>query len=82
MPTHYILINEAGVYVKDAAFFICQGGLVEPWGRLWEPVETTSLYAAREIGIKRRRERYPDCHKTKGEDGEPAELYWPEARGV
>lgn len=35
MPTHYVLINEAGVYVKEAKFFIKQGGLVELWGKGW-----------------------------------------------
>ncbi len=80
MVTHYILVNEAGVYTKDASFFVSQGGLVEEWGKNWEPVTARSLYAARNIGIKRRRERFPDCHKTLGERGERPEDYWPEAK--
>lgn len=80
--THYVLANAAGVYVKDAAFFASQGGLADDWGKSWEPVIAGSLYDARNAGIKIRRQRFPDCHKTLGENGEAPESYWPEAKGA
>ncbi len=80
-PTHYLCITESSVGTKEASFFIEQGGLRQPWGKHWEPVVAENLYAARNIGIKLRRERFPKCHKTMGEDGEAPESYWPEARG-
>lgn len=81
-PTHYVLANSAAVYVKEADFFISQGGLKDEWGKHWTPVTATSLYQARAIGIKLRRERFPHALKTMGESGERPEDYWPEARGA
>lgn len=78
---YYILVNESGVYVKDCMLFEAQSGLRENWGKNWEYINALSLYDARAIGIKLRRERFPDCHKTLGEDGEAPENYWPEAKG-
>lgn len=79
--THYVQVKDSAVFVKDAAFFVEQGGLREPWGKTWEPVEADSLYDARRIAIKLRRDRYPDSHRTGGED-EPMETAWPEAKGL
>lgn len=79
-PTHYLLVNSAGVYVKVAELFEGQGGLTEEWGKAWEPCVSSSLYGARREGIRRRRERYPNSHVTLGED-EPMCIAWPEARG-
>lgn len=81
MTTYYILVNEAGVYTKEGDFFEQQGGLTQPWGQKWERIEASSLYDARNQGIKLRRDRYPNSHMTMGEDGEPPEIYWPEAKG-
>lgn len=80
--TYYVLANSAGVYVKDYATFTNGGGLTEPWGQAWELVDAESMYAARNEGIRRRRDRFPTSHKTMGENGEPPESYWPEARGA
>lgn len=80
MATHYVLVNEAGVYVKEATFFEESGGLREAWGKNWEPVEAKSLHDARRIGIEMRRKRHPSSHRTIGED-EPMEIAWPEAIG-
>ncbi|WP_257164636.1 hypothetical protein [Bradyrhizobium sp. SRS-191] len=80
MPRFYLLINEAGVYTKVGAYFESQGGLEQPWGQSWESIEALDLYDARNQGIKLRRERFPNCHRTLGEDGEPPESYWPEAK--
>lgn len=82
MATYYILVNSAGVYVKDHKTFSDGGGHSQPWGSAWELIDAESLYAARNEGIRRRRERYPASHKTMGEDGEAPESYWPEARGA
>lgn len=82
MARYYLLINEAGVYTKEGDYFEESGGLREPWGKAWECVEATSLYNARNQGIKLRRQRFPTCHKTMGENGEAPESYWPEARGA
>lgn len=81
-PTHYVLVNPAGVYTKDAAFFESQGGLRDTWGKAWEPVTASSLYEARKHGIKLRRERFPFSRPTLGERGERPEDYWPEANSA
>ena len=52
MDDYYLLINEAGVYVKDGEFFRSQGGLRDDWGKAWERVGAASLYDARNQGIK------------------------------
>ena len=80
--THYLLVNMNGVYTKTAEYFVERGGLVEPWGRAWEPISAASLYGARAIGIRLRRARFPDAHQTLGECGEAPEDYWPEAAGA
>ena len=80
LKEYFIHINDAGVYVKDGDFFRSQGGCTKPWGRYWERIEAESLYDARNQGIKLRRERFPDCHKTLGENGERPEDYWSEAK--
>lgn len=49
-PTHYILIQRWGVYVKEAEFFRSQGGLTMPWGQKWKPVVAASIEEARRIG--------------------------------
>lgn len=80
MPTHYVLVKEAGVYVKEAVFFEQQGGTTAAWGKAWEPIDASNLHDARRIAIGLRRERYPNSHRTIGED-EPMEVVWPEATG-
>lgn len=57
----FLLINENGVYVKDGDFFRYQKGDTQDWGKNWERIEADSLHTARDIGIKKRRERY---HKS------------------
>jgi len=78
--THYILVSDSNVSVKEASFFKEQGGLEKDWGKNWEPIEAGSLYDARRVGIERRRFRFPHSHPTVGEN-EPMETAWPEARG-
>lgn len=62
-PTHFILITDAGVYVKEAEFFKSQGGLKQDWGKNWIPVialgeDEVGIENARKIGkdLKDRRE--------------------------
>lgn len=80
MSSHYVLIKDSGVFVKEGEFFEEQGGLKEQWGKAWEPIDADSLYDARRKAIKLRRERFPNSHVTLGEN-EPIESAWPEARG-
>ena len=82
MASYFILVNEAGVYVKEANFFRSQGGEIDGWGKKWEPIDAESAYEARAKGIQLRRERYPESHLTMGEDGEAPDKYWPEAKGA
>lgn len=82
MATYYVNVTESNVGTKEGKFFEESGGLTEPWGKHWEKIEATSLYDARNQGIALRRKRFPTCHKTMGENGEPPEQYWPEARGA
>lgn len=81
MSAYYILVNAAGVYTKEGDFFLKQGGLKEEWGKTWELIDAASLYEARNKGIALRRQRFPNSHRTMGEDGESPSVYWPEARG-
>lgn len=82
MKEYFLSVNDHGVYVKDGQFFREQGGTTSEWGKNWQRVEAESMYKARNIGIRLRRERFPNAHMTLGEDGEPPELYWPEAKGA
>lgn len=82
MATYYVLISESNVGTKNGQFFEAQGGLIEPWGKNWEKIKADSLYDARNQGIAMRRKRFPNSHRTMGEDGEAPEVYWPEARGA
>ncbi len=50
MPNYFVLIKPWSVSVKEAEFFIAQGGLTQPWGKHWRPVEADSLEQAREQG--------------------------------
>lgn len=52
--THYVLIKPWAVYVKDAAFFVKQGGLSQPWGRNWRGVHATDIEDARRYGERLR----------------------------
>lgn len=54
---YYILIEPWAVYVKEANFFKAQGGLMQPWGKKWEPACADSIEDAREIGVRRREQR-------------------------
>ena len=38
------------VYVKEAWYFIKQGGLTQDWGKSWKPVNAESIEAARNVG--------------------------------
>lgn len=67
MEKFRILVNTAGVYVKGEAFFIDQGGLREPWGKAWEPIEAVDLPTARQAGSAIRRKRFPDAGLAIGE---------------
>ncbi len=50
-PTHYVLVTSTGggPFVKDAAFFIQQGGLSASWSKNWRPVVADSIEHAREL---------------------------------
>lgn len=52
MTTHYVHYNGATVFVKEAAFFVSQGGLQKEWGRAWHPVTATSIGDARRKGAE------------------------------
>jgi len=52
VPTHYGQFREvcpSSPMIKDASLFVRQGGLVEEWGKGWEPI-----YGASSIGDARR----------------------------
>lgn len=51
-PTHYVVSNGATVFVKEATFFVSQGGLSQEWGKHWEPVIASSVGEARRMGAK------------------------------
>jgi glycerol uptake facilitator-like aquaporin len=48
--THYVVNNGSWVGVKVADFFIGQGGLTEPWGKHWKPVQAETIGQARRMG--------------------------------
>lgn len=50
--THYVLYNGATVMVKEASFFIEQGGLQDEWGKKWRPVKAPCIGGARREGAK------------------------------
>ena len=53
IPTHFCLFRESvpeSPMVKEAGFFISQGGLKEDWGKHWEPV-----YDCETVGDARRK---------------------------
>lgn len=53
--THYVLQSSAmpkSYFVKEAAFFVEQGGLRDSWGARWQPVNAQSIEQAREIAAK------------------------------
>jgi len=66
--THFVLVKDYGVYVKEAEFFTQQGGKTMLWGVCWEPINACDLKSARKLAIKMRRERYPDANVTIGEE--------------
>lgn len=47
LPTHYVLRQ----FVKDADFYISQGGLSEDWGQHWRPVIATGFDDARKQAV-------------------------------
>lgn len=69
MKDYYVLIQDHGIGTKDGDFFIEQGGLEQDWGKNWELIQAKDLDDARQVAIRMRRERYPNCHKTIGEEG-------------
>jgi hypothetical protein len=53
IATHYVVCADGGaLFVKTAEFFRSQGGLSEPWGRHWTPVNATSIGDARRQAAK------------------------------
>lgn len=68
MKVYYILVNETGVFVKAQSYFLEQKGDTLPWGKNWESIAAKDLDDARQIAIKLRRQRFPDSHKTIGEE--------------
>lgn len=47
----YVSIQPWAVYVKEADFFVEQGGLVQPWGKFWVgPIDAESIEDARTWG--------------------------------
>lgn len=47
MNRYYVLWNGAAWFVKEASFFISQGGLEESWGKAWRPILADSIEDAR-----------------------------------
>lgn len=47
MKEYFIHHNGAAVFVKTGAFFRSQGGLIQPWGKVWRQVRASSLEQAR-----------------------------------
>ena len=39
------------VFVKEAKFFISQGGLESDWGKHWKKIKATSIEEARQKGM-------------------------------
>lgn len=54
MNEYYILVKPWAVYVKEASFFISQGGLKESWGKEWRLVTADDIEDARNIGHRMR----------------------------
>ena len=50
MNKYYISIHSWATYVKEADFFISQGGLKEPWGKTWKLIYANSIEDARNKG--------------------------------
>lgn len=59
MNKYYILICPWAVYVKEAGFFVSQGGLTSKWGQAWVKVEAEGIEEARVIGVNRRDKKEP-----------------------
>ena len=55
MNTYYILIEPWAVYVKEANFFVSQGGLTAKWGAKWQKIDAESIDDARSKGEQIRR---------------------------
>lgn len=51
---YYILVEPWAVYVKQADFFVEQGGLTAAWGKKWKKVTATGIDDARAIGEQQR----------------------------
>ena len=50
---YYVLVKPWGVYVKEAQFFIDQGGLLDEWGNSWQgPIAADDIEHARQLGAK------------------------------
>ena len=46
---YYVLVEPWAVYVKEADFFVAQGGLTAEWGKRWKLLEAPSMEFARRI---------------------------------
>lgn len=53
-PSHYVLRGSGTtIFVKEADYFVEQGGLIEPWGKAWRAVyDAASIEEAHSIGRK------------------------------
>jgi hypothetical protein len=49
--THYVHFNGSAYFVKEAEYFIDQGGLIDPWGKAWKPVTAVSVEEARQLAV-------------------------------
>lgn len=51
-PTHYVVFSGYAHFVKEAGFFVEQGGLTAEWGKRWRPVVADSIEEARDLSTK------------------------------
>lgn len=47
MNQYYVVFNGGAWIVKEAKFFVSQGGLTQEWGKAWKPIYADSLEHAR-----------------------------------
>lgn len=87
-PTHYVLPGSwgstTGPPVKEADFFIAQGGLTEEWGRHWYPVTASDIEDARRLGrsLYEVRDLYRESYSKKPDLGPPPHAQIIEATGL
>jgi len=65
--TFYIHRNEGkAIFVKEAAFFESQGGLIQPWGNVWHRIFANSLAEARTVAEKFTDKEWASCIECGG----------------